>query len=135
MTKIVVAALGLLALTGCSAAPDIYDFAVADAQERLVNGTYPKGSIQNFSSHNITPSSVGEGRIEWQIRMDDGNVGFRCESQLTPANDAGTQVRIVSQCGQDTGDSDNMIVEAARRSLERLIESNLTGKPYVKGDV
>lgn len=135
MKKTVSTALGLLALTGCAAAPDTYDFTVADAQERMVNGTYAKGSIQNFSSHNITPSSIGEGRVEWQIRMDDSSTGFRCESRLTPANDEGTRVRIVSQCADALGKSDSLYLEGARRSLERLIESNLTGKPYVKSDV
>lgn len=101
----------------------------------MVNGTYAKGSIQNFSSHNITPSSIGEGRVEWQIRMDDSSTGFRCESRLTPANDEGTRVRIVSQCADALGKSDSLYLEGARRSLERLIESNLTGKPYVKSDV
>lgn len=131
MKKQVFAVLAVAVLAGCSAAPDTFDFSVADAQERIVNGTYPKGSIKGFSSHNITPSSMGEGKIEWQIRME-GGVGFRCESQLTPANDEGTRTRVVSQCGQDTGDEQNMYIEAARRSLERLIEANLTGKPYVK---
>lgn len=135
MKMAVVAALSSLALTGCSAAPDTYDFKVADAQERLVNGTYAKGSIQGFSNHNIKPASIGDGQIEWQIRMDDGSTGFRCETQLTPANDEGSQAKIVSQCFDHMGKTDSLYIEGARRSLERLIESNLTGKPYVKSDV
>ncbi|HMO73948.1 MAG TPA: lipoprotein [Sphingopyxis sp.] len=129
MHRIIFAAFGAAALAGCSAAQSTYELSVAEAQERLVNGTYEKGSIKGFSNHNITPRSVNEGRIEWQIRMDDGTTGFRCETLLGPANVEGTQAHVVSQCFDHRGKSDDMYIEGARRSLERLIAANLAGKP------
>lgn len=129
--RTIIAAIGVATLAGCAAPPDTYDVSAADLRERIVNGHYEKGSVKNFSSHAIVPRSIGDDRIEWQIRSDSG-AGFRCESQLAPANDDGTRTRIATECGGDTGSSNDMYMEVAEHSVEKLIESTLTGKPYVK---
>lgn len=131
MHRTMFAAFAVTLLAGCSAPPDTYDFSVADMRERIVNGSYQKGSVKNYSSHNIVPSAIPGDRIEWQIRADSG-AGFRCESQLVSANEEGTQTRIATECGGDTGSGSDMYMEKAEHSVEKLIESTLTGKPYVK---
>lgn len=130
MTMRRVAALIALTLAGCAGAQETFDLSVADARQRILDGTYPKGSIANFSSHNIRPTAAGEDRITWKIVTDDG-LGFPCESTLTPANAEGTQALVKTECATDN----NPLVEEAKRSLKRLIDSVLTGKPYSKTEI
>lgn len=125
MNKAILAATGMLLLSGCDFKGNVYAMTPQQAYDKLAAASVSWDGKGPFGKLDVSPSGQGDGTVRWSSAY-----GTRfCEANIVPEGTDKSRINVFCD-GPGEGAATGMMQAMYRSAIIEHIDATLKGRPY-----